>query len=120
MALTALTFGLFRLRKPKEISDVQKTGIPKELRTPINAWVALNREALDTHELDLLLSDSSHESDETRRGRRSRFIREMNAWGQLTFKKDVVIRERDSHDRRRAVYLLDPSVMDMFNGDKED
>jgi len=120
MALTALTFGLFRLRKPKEISDVQKTGIPKELRTPINAWVTLNREALDTHELDLLLSDSSHESDETRRGRRSRFIREMNAWGQLTFKKDVVIRERDSHDRRRAVYLLDPSVMDMFNGDKED
>ena len=65
---------------------------------------------MDAVALDELLSQTPHESDETKRGRRARFIREMNAWGQSQMGQDVVLREKDPHDRRRAVYVLHPDL----------
>ena len=118
LVLGTIVLALIRRRKQTGLSGLQKTDIPQDLRMPLETWVALGGAAVDAQELDALLSDALHESDETRRGRRSRFIREMNAWGQLTAQEDFVIRERDSHDRRRAVYVLHPRVIEIFEDEQ--
>jgi hypothetical protein len=119
LVLGAIVLALVRLRKQTGLSGLQKADTPQDLRIPLEAWAALGGAPVDAQELDALLSDASHESEETRRGRRSRFIREMNAWGQLTVQEDFVLRERDSHDRRRAVYVLHPRVIEIFEDAQE-
>lgn len=118
LVLGAIVLALVRLRKQTGLSGLQKADTPQDLRIPLEAWAALGGAPVDAQELDALLSDASHESEETRRGRRSRFIREMNAWGQLTVQEDFVLRERDSHDRRRAVYVLHPRVIEIFEDEQ--
>jgi hypothetical protein len=66
---------------------------------------------MDTLALDLALSENQHETDETKRGRRSRFIRECNDWGRNALGLDVVVRSRDPQDRRRTLFQLHPEFV---------
>ena len=69
---------------------------------------------MDAQGLDNLLSDAPYETEETRRGRRSRFVREMNALGAEHCKQDFIHRKKDTHDRRRVVYQLDAKLASLL------
>ena len=91
-------------------APTSSSSMPKALAPAIESWLAQGAAPLDAKALDDILSVDARESEETRRGRRSRFVREMNSWGQDHAGRDIVLREKDPHDRRRAVYVLDPEV----------
>lgn len=109
-AMLAAALGWSRHRRAPETLNQgpREWTLPADLAPIVHAWPHAGAAPLDAVALDELLSQTPHESDETKRGRRARFIREMNAWGQSQVGQDVVLREKDPHDRRRAVYVLHP------------
>jgi hypothetical protein len=61
---------------------------------------------LSTQHQDLCVSE--FDTDETRRARRARLIKETNRWSQDALDLDVIVRKRDPKDRRRALYFIHP------------
>lgn len=85
--------------------------LPPTLKTIIGDWIQNHSVLLDTQTLDEVLSADSRETDETKRGRRSRFVRECNDWGMQFLDHPVVIRMQDAHDKRRTLYQLHPEFV---------
>ena len=85
--------------------------VPEEFRAMLLRVLAQGGAPMDTLALDLALSENQHETDETKRGRRSRFIRECNDWGRNALGLDVVVRSRDPQDRRRTLFQLHPEFV---------
>ena len=61
---------------------------------------------LSTQHQDLYVRE--FDTDETRRARRARLIKETNRWSQDALDLDVIVRKRDPKDRRRALYFIHP------------
>ena len=117
LALLTLTLALIAWRRRlKAMSQApQPLNLPEELLLPLQSWIALGGLPLDTQGLDNLLSDAPFETEETRRGRRSRFVREMNVLGAKHGKQDFIHRKKDPHDRRRVVYELDAKLASLLH-----
>ena len=76
-------------------------------------------EIIDADELDALLGIESIDTPETRRSRRNRAVNELNAWSVQSRGHAWVKRNRDSQDRRRALYELSGDMKDCCNELKE-
>jgi len=91
--------------------------LAESLRDSLLALANLPANRFDTVILDNALSQSPHDSDETRRTRRSRFIKECNEWSQLTLGIDAIERKKDPTDRRRSIYVLNAKVMERLQSE---
>ena len=65
-------------------------------------------QAIETSQLDEIFGVREFDTDETRRARRARLIKETNRWSQDALDLDVIVRKRDPKDRRRALYFIHP------------
>ena len=72
----------------------------------------------DTNDLDTVLNAHPHDTDETRRARRSRFIRECNNWSDQQMAFQAIGRTRDQYDRRRHIYALHPQILQLLSPDR--
>ncbi len=72
----------------------------------------------DTNDLDTVLNAHPHDTDETRRARRSRFIRECNNWSDQQMAFQAIERTRDQYDRRRHIYALHPQILQLLSPDR--
>lgn len=113
-------FGAWKMRQSTSLEASSSTSLPKDLQAPLSEWMLLGGRPLDAQGLDAILSGSPFETEETRRGRRSRFVREMNAFGQAMEGLDFVQRGKDAHDRRRVVYRLHSHAAHWLDQGQED
>lgn len=116
VALLTLTLAIitWRHRVRATPKAPQPLILPDELLLPLQSWMAQGGLPLDAQGLDNLLSDAPYETEETRRARRSRFVREMNALGAEHCEQDFIHRKKDTHDRRRVVYELDANLASLL------
>lgn len=84
--------------------------VPPEIKVALLRLAEFPNGTFDTSDMDAILSPSSADSDETRRARRSRFVRECNLWGESVFGISVIDWKRDQSDRRRRVYFIRPEI----------
>ena len=61
---------------------------------------------VDTQRMDEMLALENVSSAETKRGRRSRIVSDLNAWGWAELKRPILVREKDEEDRRRTLYKV--------------
>jgi len=80
------------------------------LKLPLSRIAQFKEEEMDTLIFDEMLGIDHIETDETKRSRRSRFIRECNLWGEGLIEGHVIQRVKDPTDRRRTLYRLQPQV----------
>jgi len=110
----AAALGVWKVLSKRTATGQDPSSIPQALRPHLDNWKRLNGKPLGAVELDNLLSESEFETEETRRGRRARFVRECNEFGQRGFGVDLVLREKDAHDRRRVVFVLHPKALEIL------
>lgn len=79
---------------------------PPLLSDFLHALMPFAGQAIETEQVDRLLKMGSDETDETRRARRAKFIRESNEWSQQEIGLDLISRERNPKDRRRTLYVI--------------
>ena len=79
---------------------------PPLLSDFLHALIPYAGQAIETAQLDKLLRMGNGETDETRRARRAKFIRESNEWSRETMGLDLISRERNPSDRRRTLYAI--------------
>lgn len=63
---------------------------------------------LDVQGLDDAFLIGDIETDETRRSRRARMIKDLNVWWHERTGHDLILRDVDETDKRRRIYKLDP------------
>lgn len=104
-----------RIRMWFDISEDDPTQphseLPDSIRRALEFLVLQHEGQFDTHILDELLSPSSFETDETRRTRRSRFIKEVNDWCASNLSLEGLVRKKDPLDRRRTLYALNQELI---------
>jgi hypothetical protein len=86
--------------------------VPTDLFPTLGRLVALGQITFDTVSLDDAIGSSDYDTDETRRARRSRFIKDCNAWGLSLRDVEVIQRGKDPHDRRRTMYKIHDAWFD--------
>lgn len=84
--------------------------VPPEIEQTLSILMHKPDGAFDTSELDEVLSPMPTDSDETRRARRSRFLRECNQWSESVLGVSIIERKRDQADRRRNMYTIHPEI----------
>lgn len=89
-------------------------GIPPELMDLLKSLSAHAGQLLETASLDGIIGIGHLETDETRRARRARLIRECNDWSTAAMTEPVIRRERDPSDRRRSLYAIHPILAAIF------
>lgn len=67
-------------------------------------------EGVDTNNLDVIFDIHHIETDETRRSRRSRLVKELNEWYVAEQGRLLIRREIDPEDRRRRIYVVDEGL----------
>lgn len=111
MAFAAV--GLLWKRKQAQraaLSQDHLPPLPEALKLPLSRIAQFKEEEMDTLIFDEMLGIGDIETDETKRSRRSRFIRECNLWGEGLIEGLVIQRVKDPTDRRRTLYRLHPQV----------
>lgn len=121
-AIIFLSIALFlkRIRQWFEsggFGGLQEVELAESLRDNLRALANLPDNQFDTDALDNALSQSPHDTDETRRTRRSRFIKECNQWSQLALGLDAIERKKDPTDRRRSIYALNAKVVERLQSE---
>jgi hypothetical protein len=86
--------------------------VPTDLFPTLGRLVVLGQITFDTVSLDDAIGSSDYDTDETRRARRSRFIKDCNAWGLSLRDVEVIQRGKDPHDRRRTMYKIHDAWFD--------
>jgi len=76
---------------------------------PLVPWAG---KELDTLQLDSAWRLDVLFTDETRRSRRSRQIKEINAWSLEVWGAEAIVRTQDVEDRRRTLYRIHPRVVE--------
>jgi hypothetical protein len=75
---------------------------------------ASNRKDFDVQSLDEAFLIGDIETDETRRSRRARMIKDLNAWWKRRQGCELIVRDVDESDKRRRVYKFDPGFAKWF------
>ena len=70
---------------------------------------------VDTTNLDVIFDIHHIETDETRRSRRSRLVKELNEWYEEEEGRLLIRREIDPEDRRRRIYVVDEALSEYLN-----
>jgi|GEM_PF-2955364 len=96
---------LFRRRKPVEVVE-----IPAQVARYFAPLVPFAGRELDVIQLDELWGLDGLVTDETRRSRRSRAIKEANTWSLEVWGSEAIARTPDAEDRRRTLYRIHPRV----------
>jgi hypothetical protein len=91
--------------------QTQATGSVARLLAPLGRFAG---QEVDVNQLDALWGLDALLTDETRRSRRSRQIKEVNAWSREVWGGEVLERTPDAEDRRRTLYRIHPRVADAF------
>jgi hypothetical protein len=91
--------------------QTQATGSVSRLLAPLGRFAG---QEVDVNQLDLLWGLDALFTDETRRSRRSRQIKEVNAWSREAWGGEALERTPDAEDRRRTLYRIHPRVADVF------
>ena len=84
--------------------------IPTGLSGTLLKMAANSTFQVDTLVFDQIIGQHEFESHESKRARRSRFIRECNQWSMVKFGVEAIHRTKDPQDRRRTLYGLHPEV----------
>ena len=69
-------------------------------------FLDLKSPSFDTAELNQLLAFTEDLSEETRRARRAQAVRKVNQEYELWYNQPLIIRTKDTLDRRRTIYLI--------------
>lgn len=72
-------------------------------------------EGVDTTNLDVIFDIHHIETDETRRSRRSRMVKELNDWYASEVGRQLIRREIDPDDRRRRIYVVDEGLGELLS-----
>jgi hypothetical protein len=91
--------------------QTQATGSVARLLAPLGRFAG---QEVDVNQLDVLWGLDALFTDETRRSRRSRQIKEVNAWSREAWGGEALERTPDAEDRRRTLYRIHPRVADAF------
>jgi hypothetical protein len=75
---------------------------------------ASNRKDFDVQSLEEAFLIGDIETDETRRSRRARMIKDLNAWWEMRQGCELIVRDVDESDKRRRVYKFDPGFAKWF------
>ena len=97
-------------REQRASASLLWSTVPPEIETALSELMRKPEGAFDTGELDAVLSPLPTDSDETRRARRSRFLRECNQWSESVLGIPIIQRKRDQTDRRRSLYTIHPEI----------
>lgn len=97
-------------REQRASAEMFWSTVPSEIETALSELMRKPEGSFDTGELDAVLSPQPTDSDETRRARRSRFLRECNQWSESVLGVPVIERKRDQTDRRRSQYSIHPEI----------
>jgi hypothetical protein len=111
IALAIATIVRFRKRQNQRDSgstSPYRSTPPQDLQPLLVKLQAHCGQAIETSQLDEIFGVRELDTDETRRARRARLIKETNHWSQDALDLDVIVRKRDPKDRRRALYLIHP------------
>ena len=97
---------------PKRVSDssvlpVHPEVLDRLIAHPPNAF-------LDVHQLDQAFLIDDIETEETRRSRRARMIKDLNAWHQAVCQKPLIERQTMEADKRRKRYRVDSGFVDWW------
>ena len=97
---------------PKRVSDLHVLPVHPEvldrlIAHPPNAF-------LDVHQLDQAFLIDDIETEETRRSRRARMIKDLNAWHQAVCQKPLIERQTMEADKRRKRYRVDSGFVDWW------
>jgi len=111
MAITAtLKFRKNQNHRESEHTPHYRPTPPPDLQPLLVKLQAHCDQAIETSQLDDVLGARELDTDETRRARRARLIKEINHWSQDALDLDVIVRQRDPEDRRRALYFISPDL----------
>ncbi|MGA1373875.1 MAG: LamG-like jellyroll fold domain-containing protein [Flavobacteriales bacterium] len=94
----------------EEPSEHQGDGVPAYVARSLNPLAPWAGKELDTLQLDSAWKLDGLFTDETRRSRRSRQIKEINAWSLEVWGAEAIERTQDVDDRRRTLYRIHPRV----------
>ncbi|MCH1576338.1 MAG: VCBS repeat-containing protein [Flavobacteriales bacterium] len=111
IALAIATIVRFRKRQNQRdfgSTSPYRSTPPQDLQPLLMKLQAHCGQAIETSQLDEIFGVRELDTDETRRARRARLIKETNHWSQDALDLDVIVRKRDPKDRRRALYLIHP------------
>lgn len=77
--------------------------------SPLTAsFLSCGKKFMDTAEINAFLGLDEDTSEESKRSRRAQAIRMVNQEYQMGFGQDLIVREKDSIDRRRTTYFIRP------------
>lgn len=109
-------------REQRASAEQLWSAVPAEIEQALRLLMQHPEGTFDTGELDEVLSPNPRDSDETRRARRSRFLRECNQWSESVLGVPIINRKRDQTDRRRSLYTIHPEIYRFAtpNRDKSD
>jgi hypothetical protein len=100
-------------------SDADQIGLIRRTLPVHSDVLKLLRNAVD-HQFDVQGLDEAFligyiETDETRRSRRARMIKDLNVWWHEQAGHELIVRDVDETDKRRRIYRLDPMYDNWYN-----
>jgi hypothetical protein len=101
--------GIWTIRRTSNLLDTamdEGLTVPSDLLQTLGRLVALGQVGFDTVTLDDAIGNSDYDTDETRRARRSRFVKDCNSWGHSVRGMEIIQRTKDPYDRRRTNYQI--------------
>lgn len=108
-------------RNPGFHDQISNTASEPELGSPLEIHKDLlfrlsedAGEGVDTTNLDVIFDIHHIETDETRRSRRSRLLKELNDWYETAQGRLLIRREIDPEDRRRRIYVVDKGLGELL------
>lgn len=92
--------------KPSITTEDPKSRGPHQMSDLTRQFLDLKSPSFDTAELNQLLAFTEDLSEETRRARRAQAVRKVNQEYELWYNQPLIIRTKDTLDRRRTIYLI--------------
>lgn len=116
--LLAMSIGVAIWRGYARSKAHTKNEPPPEILANLLVLIEAKEAEFDTLGFDELLGNHEFQTDETRRARRSRFIRECNQWSEAQWGMTIVERQSDPQDRRRTIYVINPALKETMSSMK--
>ena len=83
-----------------------RSPIPEKMSDLTQQFLQLESPSFDTAQLNTMLAFTDDLSEETRRARRAQAVRKVNQEYELWYNQPLIIRTKDTLDRRRTIYVI--------------